>query len=184
MRNWFIAVAAAVLLAANGVRAQGTNENVKPNPPHRERPVARMPGGLLPPRIADDLSLTDEQKTKLKDLDAAFVKERDDWRAAHKDIGTDVQKLREEADAARKAGDTAKLKETRKKTQELSAPMTELRRKYMDQFRATLTDEQKQKLDKALEGMRQRWNNPPPGNPAPVNKEVKPAAPPAPKPAE
>jgi Spy/CpxP family protein refolding chaperone len=135
-----------------------------------------MPSALLPPRIADDLLLTDEQKTKLKYLETAFVKERDEWRTAHKDVGTDMQKLREEASAARKTGDNAKLEETRKKMQELSAPMMELRRKYMDQLRATLTNEQKQKLATALEEMRQRWSNPPPGT------EGKPATPPTPPP--
>ena len=41
MRSWFITAAAAMLLTANGVRAQGTNENVKPTTPQRERSAAR-----------------------------------------------------------------------------------------------------------------------------------------------
>ncbi|MGD0017215.1 MAG: Spy/CpxP family protein refolding chaperone [Verrucomicrobiia bacterium] len=181
MRSWYITMAVAALLAANGVRAQGTNENVKPTLPQGERSAARarLADVLLAPRIADELSLTDTQKAKLKDLDTAFVKERDEWRAAHKEVGTEMQKLREEASAARKAGDNAKLEDTRKKMQGLSAPIMELRRKYMDQFRATLTNEQKQKLATALEQMQERWANPPPGtkgNPA--------TTPAAPKPAE
>jgi Spy/CpxP family protein refolding chaperone len=175
MRNWLIIVAAAALLAANGVRAQEQNVTNVPHHPQPEHLAVRMPGGFLQPRIVDMLSLTDEQKTKLKDLEAAFVKARDEWRAAHKDVGTEMQKLREEASAARKAGDNAKLEETRKKMQELSGPMTVLRTKYIDLFRATLTDEQKQKLGTALEGMQQRLANPAQG---------KPATPPAPKPAE
>lgn len=179
MRSWFITVAAAVLLAANGVRAQEQNTNNTPQRPQRAPGVARMPGGLLPPRITDDLLLTDEQKTKLKDIETAFVKERDEWRAAHKEVGTDMQKLQEEASAARKDGDNAKLEETRKKMRELSAPMMELRRKYMDQVRAMLTDEQKKKLATALEETRQRWSGPPPG------AEAKPTiTPAAPKPAQ
>ena len=181
MRSWFITAAAAMLLTANGVRAQGTNENVKPTPPQRERPAARarLADVLLAPRIAGELSLTDEQKTKLKDLETAFAKERDEWRAAHKGVGTDLQKLREEASAARKAGDNAKLEDTRKKMQELSAPITELRQKYMDQIRTALTNEQKQKLATALEEMRQRWNNP-----APSTESKPTTTPPAPRPAE
>ena len=178
MRSWFITVATAALLATNGVRAQGTNENVKPEHPQRERPATRMPGGFLPPRIADELALTDDQKAKLKDLETAFAKERDEWRAAHKDVGANIQKLRDEASAAREAGDTAKLEETRKKMQELNAPAMELRQKYVDKLRATLTTEQKQKLTSALEEARQRRANPAPST------EAKPATPPAPKPAE
>jgi Spy/CpxP family protein refolding chaperone len=167
MRSWFATVAAAVLLAANWASAQEQNATNAPPRPMRERIAARMPGGLLPPRIADDLSLTDEQKTKLKDIEAAFVKELDAWRAAHKDVETDLQKLREEAGAARKAGDNAKLEETRKKMQDMSAPMMDLRRKYMDQIRATLTDEQKKKLEDALQQMMQHRGGPPGGGGAP-----------------
>ena len=178
MRSWFITAAAAALLAANGVRAQGTNENVKPTPPQRERPAARarLADALLAPRIAGELSLTDEQKTKLKDIETAFVKERDEWRAAHKGVGTDLQKLREEASSARKAGDNAKLEETRKKMRELSAPIMELRRKYMDQVRATLTDEQKKKLEEELGQMRGPGRGPAgqPGNAAPAGAPVVP----------
>ena len=176
MRSWFITAAAAMLLTANGVRAQEQNATNTPQRPQRERLAARMPGGFLPPLTADELSLTDDQKAKLKDIETAFVKERDEWRATHKGVEADLQKLREEASAARKAGDNAKLEETRKKIQELSAPMTELRRKYMDQFRATLTNEQKLKLATALERMQQRWSGPAAGT------EGKPATPPTPPP--
>jgi Spy/CpxP family protein refolding chaperone len=138
-----------------------------------------MPEGLLPPRLVDSLSLTDEQKTKLKDIETAFFKEREEWRTANKETMTEMQKLGAEANAARKAGDNAKLEEINKKMQDLRAPVVELRRKYVDQVRATLTDEQKQKLATALEQMQQHR-----GGPHPATDAKPTTAPPTPKPAE
>jgi Spy/CpxP family protein refolding chaperone len=65
-----------------------------------------------------------------------------------------MMKLHEEIAAAEKAGDKAKVEELRKKMMDLYAPRLELRKKYMDQFRALLTDEQKKKLDEARESFR------------------------------
>jgi len=124
-------------------------------------PAAKGKGGpgrmgnmaLLPPRALEELKLTPEQKTKVDALEAKYDKERDEWKANHLEENT---KLQEQLKAANEAKDQTKVKEIRAKLKEANAPMMEVRKKYMDQVRAVLTDEQKQTLDGMQAKMRER----------------------------
>jgi Spy/CpxP family protein refolding chaperone len=111
---------------------------------------------VLTSNVVDQLSLTADQQTKLKDLTAKFIQERDQLLEKQKAAGNDIAKVREDMTAARGAGDQAKMGELRGKLMELYQPQLDLQKKYQDQFRTSLTDDQKKKLDDALQQMMQR----------------------------
>jgi Spy/CpxP family protein refolding chaperone len=111
---------------------------------------------VLPPAVVDQLALTADQQAKLKDLDAKFLKERDALLAKQKAASNDVAQVSQDMQAARAAGDTAKAQELRTKLTELRQPQLDLQKKYQDQFRTSLTDEQKTKLTDALAQQAQR----------------------------
>jgi Spy/CpxP family protein refolding chaperone len=113
-------------------------------------------GSVLPQQIMDQLSLTAGQQTKLKDLDAKLIKERDQLLEQQRADGKDVSKLRADMTATRDSGDATKIEKIHGKIMELFQPQLDLRKKYQDDFKTSLTDEQKNKLDYALEQMMQR----------------------------
>jgi Spy/CpxP family protein refolding chaperone len=154
MRQWLTVVAVMALLTASVVRAQ----DQPPGPRRGGRGGGFMQNisSVLPPPVVDQLSLTADQQTKLKDLDAKFIKERDQLLEKQKADGKDIVKVREDMTAARGAGDQTKMGELRSKLQELMQPQLDLQKKYQDEFKTSLTDEQKKKLDDALQQMQQR----------------------------
>lgn len=97
---------------------------------------------ILPPKSVPSLALTADQKTGLDSLETAFKKDAAKWRA---DNPVDEAAVKQ----ARDTGDKEALRQFREKRQGLM----DLRKGYLDKFRATLTDEQKTKLDTALEEM-------------------------------
>ena len=119
---------------------------------------------ILPPHIVDGLALTAEQKTAFDSLETAFKADAVKWRAENP---IDEAALKQ----ARESGDKEALRKLREKQQGLM----DIRKGYVDKLRASLTDEQKTKLDKAIEDMRSRKPAGPHG--------AKPAAP-TPPPAE
>ena len=158
MPKSLIILAALALIGAAVVRAE------EPTPPPKPARSAGGPGGphmraagLVPPRMAEQLALTDDQKAKLAELDKQFAKDRADWMAANKPA---LDQLHKEMEEARAAKDQAKIESLQVKGRELHKGLSELRKKYMDQFTATLTDEQKQKLDKAREERRGEGRGP------------------------
>ncbi|MGD0649977.1 MAG: Spy/CpxP family protein refolding chaperone [Verrucomicrobiia bacterium] len=153
MRQWLTIVAVMALLTASGVRAQD-----QPPAPRRGGRGGFMQniGSVLPQSVVDQLSLTADQQAKLKDLDAKFIKERDQLLEKQKAATNDIAKVRADMTAARDAGDQAKVGELRGKLQELMQPQQDLQKKYQDEFRKSLTDEQKKKLDDALQQMANR----------------------------
>ena len=129
---------------------------------------------ILPPRVEDELNLTAEQKTKLAELDAAFKKDAEKWRAAHP---FDPEAARK----ARESGDEAAMNKFRDQRKELM----DTRKGCVDKFRETLTAEQKEKLDTALEQARRRRGPGGPGGPnghGPGSGGTKSDTPPSPPP--
>ena len=116
--------------------------------PHGKGP---MFGHILPPEIVEGLALTAEQKTALESLDEAFKKDAEKWRAENP-IDEAAWKQ------ARDSGD----KEAMRKLHEKQQGLSEIRKSYVDKFRAALTDEQKTKLDKTLEELRSKPHGQPP----------------------
>ena len=106
---------------------------------------------ILPPKVIESLALTAEQKTALESLDEAFKKDAEKWHAENP-IDEAALKL------ARENHDKAALHEFNEKQKGLM----EIRKGYVQKFRALLTDEQKATLDKELEEMRSK--HPHPGN--------------------
>ena len=172
MKRGIIIACLIGLVAIMGARAADTNAP-PPKPPGDQRPPRPMGmmDNLLPPRVVDDLALTADQKTKYDELQAGFKKDAAKWRA---DNNYDPEKAREEMTKAREAGDEA----TMKKLGEQRKGLMDLRKSYTDKVRAFLTDDQKAKLDKALErgpgrGPRGGPNSggpPPPPPPPPSDK--------------
>lgn len=158
MRQWLTIVAMA-LLTASGIQAQ----NPPPSPWRSGRGGVADIESVLPQQIVDQLLLTADQKTKLKDLDAKFIKERDQLLEKQRADGKDIAKVRADMTATRGSGDTTKIEEIHGKLMELFQPQLDLRKKYQDEFKTSLTDEQKNKLDYALQQMMQRRGGGPPG---------------------
>jgi len=141
MKRMLLLLTAVALLTGPAVRAE-KKADAKPKPAGARR-MARGKMPLLPPRAVEELKLTADQQAKLDELDAKWAKERDEWHASHLEQNT---KLREEMKAARVAEDESKIKELRVQVREQNAPLMELRKKYADQVRSILTDEQKSSL--------------------------------------
>lgn len=139
----FVGVALTLANAEEG-KAVGKGEG--------KRGPGRMMEHLLPPRVVGELNLTAEQKTKLDALDAAFKKDADAWEKDHPDFKEQLRKAHE-----------AKDKEAGKKLMEQRKSLMEARKGYIDQLRATLTDEQKVKLDKSIEEAKNRMGKGPRG---------------------
>ena len=95
---------------------------------------------ILPPKSVPSLALTADQKTGLDSLETAFKKDAAKWRA---DNPVDEAAVKQ----ARETGDKEALRLFREKRQGL----VDLRKGYLNKFRATLTAEQKTKLDTVLE---------------------------------
>ena len=157
MRQRLMIVAVMALLTASGVQAQ--------NPPPSPWRIGGMADieSVLPRQIVDQLSLTADQQTKLEDLEAKFIKERDQLLEKQRADGKDIAKVRADMTATRDSGDSTKIEEIHGKLMELFQPQLDLRKKYQDEFKTSLTDEQKKKLDDALQKMMQRRGGGPPG---------------------
>ena len=146
------------LVAATAARAQETN--TPPPMPPAHRPMGPMMDNLLPQPVLEDLALTPEEKTNYDALAAGFKKDAAKWRA---DNNYDPEKAREEMRVAHDAGDQATIQ----KLTDQRKGLMDLRKSYVDKVRASLTDEQKAKLDKALEHARQMRGGPGPGGAPP-----------------
>jgi Spy/CpxP family protein refolding chaperone len=128
-----------------------------------------MMENLLPPPVLEDLALTPAQKTNYDALAAGFKKDAAKWRA---DNNYDPEKVREEMRQARDAGDQATIQ----KLTDQRKGLMDLRKSYVDKVRAFLTDEQKAKLDKALERAREMRGGQGPGGAPPPPPPPPPAA--------
>ena len=145
---------AVVGLATTLAYADDTNAPAKPEGKHGPRGgPGPMMEHLLPPRVVDDLNLTADQKTKLGELESAFKKDAVAWDTAHPTFRDDMRKARESGD-----------KDAIRSTMEQRKPLMDARKGYVEKFRASLTDEQKTKLDKSLEDVRQRMGKGPRGD--------------------
>jgi uncharacterized protein YnzC (UPF0291/DUF896 family) len=111
---------------------------------------------LLAPPVLDELALTADQKAKYDTLTADYKKDLAKWRAENPGAGTTP------SPEARQA-------------------MRDLRRGYIDKLRASLTDDQKAKLDKAQERMRARGQR---GSGGPGGPGGAPPPPPPPPPSD
>ncbi len=145
-QSLIITVASALVLAA-AVQA-GEDEGGKHKPKHNPQEMR-----LVPPRLSEKLNLTDDQQAQLKEIEAAYDKERDAWFVGKRDqmAARDAQ-----ARDARKAENEAQLKEVRKQRHELMQPLVALRKQHVDKVRGILTEEQKQTLDKSREEFKKR----------------------------
>ncbi|MEI6082769.1 MAG: Spy/CpxP family protein refolding chaperone [Verrucomicrobiota bacterium] len=117
------------------------------------RGAAKMMEHLLPPPILDDLKLTADQKTKYDGLETAFKKDADAWDKTHPGFKEEMQKAH-----------AAKDKDAIKKLLEQRKPLMDTRKGYVEQLRASLTDEQKATLDKGLAEIRERMGKGPRGD--------------------
>ena len=168
MKRRFVITCLIGLAAATAARAQETNVPPPPIPP-AHRPMGPMMENLLPPPVLEDLALTPAQKTNYDALAAGFKKDAAKWRA---DNNYDPEKVREEMRQARDAGDQATIQ----KLTDQRKGLMDLRKSYVDKVRAFLTDEQKAKLDKALERAREMRGGQGPGGAPPPPPPPPPAA--------
>jgi Spy/CpxP family protein refolding chaperone len=138
-----LATMAAVALALGAFCAASANDETN-QVKHAQRGPGPAFDHLLPPRVVEDLSLTADQKAKYDKIEADFKSAAAKWREAHP---ADPEALRK----ARESGDKDALQKMRDQRKELM----DIRKSHVDQVRATLTDEQKAKLDKDLEEARE-----------------------------
>lgn len=148
MKRWIVALVTVSVLAVASARAEEGKPGKGPEG-HRRGP--EMAGMLLPSRALESLQLTADQKAKYDEISGRYAKEQKAWADSHK---ADREQSMKEMEAAK--GDEAKMKELREKMRERWAPMQEMRKKYTDEFRATLTAEQQAKLDQMREEMKAR----------------------------
>ena len=140
----------ALALVVGGLTARA-EDGEKEGPRHGPGP-GPMLEHLLPPRVVDELNLTTDQKSKLADLESAFKKDAEAWRKAHVHNPEESRKAREADD-----------KDSLKKLADDRRQLMDTRKNYVDKFRASLTDEQKKKLDDHLSEMRERHGKGPRG---------------------
>ena len=150
--TWILTTMLAVAMTTAAFAA--TEEAPVSGPGKGPHPRGPMP--LLPPRVEKELALTADQQAKLATINADFAKERDAWLEKNKPD----PKLRDDLRAAREAGDTEQIKALTEKMHEHNKPLMDLRKKYVDQFRTTLTDDQKTKLDTSLTEAKHRMGEP------------------------
>ncbi len=131
MKMQFLAVAAAVLMAAPTLHAQATPATTPTNLP------AHM--GLRHGHMKE-LGLTSDQQAKMKAIHAKYAPQIKSARAGSK---TDFDAMR----AARTRGDTAAMRAARAKIKSDMAPSMQVRQQEMAEMRAMLTPAQQQKFD-------------------------------------
>ncbi len=155
MKRGIIIACLIGLGAAIGAQAE---TNAPPKPPRDGRPMGNRPNmdSLLAAPVLDELALTADQKAKYDALAADFKKDFAKWRA---DNPTSEGPPSNESRQA----------------------MRDLRKGYTDKLRASLDDDQKTKLDKALERMRARGQRGPGGPGGPGGPPPPPLPPPADK---
>jgi Spy/CpxP family protein refolding chaperone len=154
MKRGIIIACLIGLGAAISVQAE---TNAPPKPPREGRPMGNRPNmdNLLAPPVLDELALTADQKAKYDTLAADFKKDVAKWRAAHE---------------ASENGPSAEARQA----------MRDLRKSYIDKLRASLTEDQKAKLEKAQERMRARGQRGPGGPGGPGGAPPPPPPPPPP----
>jgi hypothetical protein len=126
------------LMAAVGARAA---DEPPANPTGEHRGMRGGMTDLLPASVLGDLALTADQKTKYDGLDASFKKDLAKWRSSH-GPGSESSS----------GGSTNNVASSR-------SGLRQVRKGYVDQLRASLTDDQKAKLDKDLENLRNSRGN-------------------------
>jgi Spy/CpxP family protein refolding chaperone len=138
MKRYVTVIAALMLLTSVAVRAEGDKPKHQGGGPGGTH---MMGESLLPPMLVEKLNLTADQKAKYDELSAAFKKDVEQFRADHPVTDADKEAMKK----ARESGD----KDAMKKFMETRKPLMEKRQAYMEQFKGTLTDEQKKTLDEA-----------------------------------
>lgn len=147
---------AVVALTGFALTLAFAEDATNPQPGHHgQRGAGTMFEHILPPKIVEALALTADQKTMLDGLETAFKKDVAKWRAENPVDDAAVKQARETGD-----------REALRKLDEKRQVVTDLRKGYVDKFRAALTDEQKTKLGKVLEEARNRKPGAKPGKAA------------------
>jgi len=147
-----LATLALALSFAAHTNAQTTNAPAAP--------AGHRSGDLLPPPIVNMLALTPDQQSKYNALKAQYQQEREAWFKDHQD---ELDKIRHEIHLAQSTNDVSRMSELRQQQHEAIKPVYDLRKSYVDKVRDFLTDEQKDKLDKAFP----QWKGGP-GHPTPA----------------
>jgi hypothetical protein len=129
MKHGIIIACLIGLTAAIGVRA--ADEPATPPPGHGGGGRPTM-NSILSPTVLQQLALTADQKTKYDDLNESFKKDAASLRATSQSTGTSTN------------GPSGGQSDNRQ-------AFHAMRKSYVDKVRLFLTDEQKTKLDSALE---------------------------------
>ncbi|HVE70164.1 MAG TPA: Spy/CpxP family protein refolding chaperone [Thermoanaerobaculia bacterium] len=109
-------------------------------------------GGFMSQRLAEKLNLTDAQKAQIQEISKGF---REQNRATFEGS----RDLRQEARAARKANDTAKLEALKPQLEAQRTQMQQLREAHQQQILAVLTAEQRAQLETMKSERKQRRGN-------------------------
>lgn len=150
MKMQFLTVAAAALMAAPMLYAQGTPTPV-PTTTSTKAPRHMGPrrghGGMM-----KDLNLSADQQARMKAIHTKYAAQMKSSRAASK---PDMDAMK----AARAKRDTATMRSLRTKMRSDMAPTMKLRQQEMKETRAVLTADQQQKLDARRSQMKARMSD-------------------------
>lgn len=130
--RWLILAVAAVLALALAAVGQE----------HRDQ--QRGPNQTFAERYGQQLSLTDQQKTKIDEIEKQFQKDNADFLST-------FQKTMSDFRAARQANDSAKVEALRPSVDSQRAQMTKLRTALEDKFAATFDEAQQKQWTKIKE---------------------------------
>ena len=159
---------AVIFSAALAARAadEPKKEGEKPNRSEKEGDRAGGDRGQMLARLLEGLNLTDEQKEKVKAVQAKNAEARTKWEAENKDkldpIRAKMQAAREKQD---REGMRAAFEELRKVSE--TAPRPDL----MAQMKDILTAEQLEKLQKRMDELKERFKGGRPGKEKPPEKK-------------
>jgi hypothetical protein len=170
MRSPLVALGVGLLLV---VAASGADHKERDRGRDRQRtPLLQRQGQLLPPEVAENLQLTEEQKKQVVKLQDEFSEKRGTLLG---EVPEEVGKAAEEIKKARENGEKPKLAPALMPLASKLLQVRQLREEYDKKVRAVLTDEQKKTLDELTrERPRRRLGDRPGSQPDEKPEEKKP----------
>lgn len=159
----------AMLALATGNAAFADDPPAAGEPPAKEQPQRprdrggmRVMGGgqAMYDRMAEELGLSDEQKSQYKEIVTAHFREQREKQTADGGPFAKMRDLRERFMEARQSGNEEELKKLREEMQAIAAEqqkmMAESRKQLHDKINAILTAEQKTKFEEIEQQMMNR----------------------------
>lgn len=148
-----IAIGSSLVLSGPVVRADDAANAATPSREGKRHLKGPPREHLLPPAVVEKLNLTEEQKAKVKEIETAFLKTAQEYRAAHK---TEIEAARTAMKEAHDSKDKAKQQAAREQMRTVMQGMQPQRQAAIEQIKSNLNDEQKAILEQAKQKAAER----------------------------